>query len=702
MTGDQRRAQGYHYTKDAFPIASMFDPVLGRDRVGMLIHGSSRADINKVISSGCVAIPSSEWPAFKQTLIAAQQKYGDLVLEVGADGKAKITPVGGYPKNNIVSPNMFIASTLANKTGVMNTQLQLRKMGLYDGPMDGIVGPKTAQALIAANEPRSPITPTYPNNAPELSEPVVSAARLASNFDPTHLPGQPDPGDTAYGSAAPWDVGSMLGGEGGDQLTHTPDQDRWYNNASPDIIADYPKISPQLARMPDMSPDQWGRHGTTGISLRLGDRGTSVSEMQSKLAALGYYRGPIDGVYGPLTAKAAAQFQHTTHPYSGRVDGVVGPKTQQALDATISRSGILNARNPMSPDYANYGPPDARTRGGPWDVGGLDLGISPRDFNARATPSPTPRPYHAADNGIEQYIAGEPFYPNQYWAPGRWGTADPNGPTFTPPGRPDNVGSDFSQGYGGPTPWETRETGTRGGADQSIFDAGPLSWGDPSWIGQGWNKLFGPTSPGADFMREFSRSTPGGAWELRGDPMQERTIDLSPDEYSWGRDMSGTVGDYPGNPELPGSEASALANSHAVTEAALTGHQFGDVSVSPGIRAATPLTTRPALTAARFDSPGLGMSTMHDYQQPDYAQEERDYMTQPGMFSPTAVFGGSGPVGTAVAAAGSTGTPSSTPGSSTSTPSSAPTSFSSTGSSPYDDHTSYSYPGNDYNTGYMP
>jgi hypothetical protein len=47
----------------------------------------------------------------------------------------------------------------------------------------------------------------------------------------------------------------------------------------------------------------------------------TLAKAQSKLAALGYYQGSVDGSYGPRTAQAVQQFQADNNlPVSGRLD----------------------------------------------------------------------------------------------------------------------------------------------------------------------------------------------------------------------------------------------------------------------------------------------------------------------------------------------------------------------------------------------
>jgi peptidoglycan hydrolase-like protein with peptidoglycan-binding domain len=63
-------------------------------------------------------------------------------------------------------------------------------------------------------------------------------------------------------------------------------------------------------------------------TLKLGDRGNPVKELQRALKSLGFTVGTIDGVFGQSTQQALIAFQ-TAHQLSP--DGVLGPATRAAL-----------------------------------------------------------------------------------------------------------------------------------------------------------------------------------------------------------------------------------------------------------------------------------------------------------------------------------------------------------------------------------
>jgi len=64
-------------------------------------------------------------------------------------------------------------------------------------------------------------------------------------------------------------------------------------------------------------------------TLKPGDTGAQVANLQRALTGLGYSTGAADGSYGPVTQRAVARFQEK----SGlTADGIFGPKTLMALN----------------------------------------------------------------------------------------------------------------------------------------------------------------------------------------------------------------------------------------------------------------------------------------------------------------------------------------------------------------------------------
>ncbi|MFH7242703.1 MAG: peptidoglycan-binding protein [Spirulina sp.] len=94
-------------------------------------------------------------------------------------------------------------------------------------------------------------------------------------------------------------------------------------------------------------------------TLRLGSQGESVRELQSMLVLLGYYAGPVSGVYQEDTQLAVQRFQQAA---AITADGIVGPATWSKLlpapAAEITPPGQTVATNPpaTNPPTANPAP----------------------------------------------------------------------------------------------------------------------------------------------------------------------------------------------------------------------------------------------------------------------------------------------------------------------------------------------------------
>jgi hypothetical protein len=74
--------------------------------------------------------------------------------------------------------------------------------------------------------------------------------------------------------------------------------------------------------------------------IKLGDTGSDVSLLQSRLSSLGFDAGPADGIFGSQTDMAVRKFQQAK---GLNVDGVVGAQTWQALGGEPNTSISANS-----------------------------------------------------------------------------------------------------------------------------------------------------------------------------------------------------------------------------------------------------------------------------------------------------------------------------------------------------------------------
>ncbi len=73
-----------------------------------------------------------------------------------------------------------------------------------------------------------------------------------------------------------------------------------------------------------------------------GDTAENNRIVQQRLLDLGYYKGKVDGIWGPKTLSAVKSFQKA----KGLVaDGIVGAKTEKALGVTLSGGGSTSGTN---------------------------------------------------------------------------------------------------------------------------------------------------------------------------------------------------------------------------------------------------------------------------------------------------------------------------------------------------------------------
>ncbi|MBQ8080344.1 MAG: peptidoglycan-binding protein [Clostridia bacterium] len=88
-----------------------------------------------------------------------------------------------------------------------------------------------------------------------------------------------------------------------------------------------PYVTPSPTPVPTARPTATPRPATY-TTLYVGDRGTNVRNLQTRLIELGYLKGTADGVYGQNTKSAVEAFQRKN---GLKVDGIAGKQTQQAL-----------------------------------------------------------------------------------------------------------------------------------------------------------------------------------------------------------------------------------------------------------------------------------------------------------------------------------------------------------------------------------
>jgi len=232
--------------------------------------------------------------AVTQLTIAFGQEPG---TSEGIDLNAAPVVVNG----RISRPNLESGS---QGEAVIELQSLLMLLGYYDGPLSGVYQDGT-QAAVRQFQTDAGITP----------DGIVGPATWSSLF-PTP-PGEANPPGGAASTPS--------------QPTVTATNAPATPTTTPESTATPSSQSPSSAS----SPEATSATGTTAAEstnrpvLRRGDRGATVRQLQTLLQSLGFYNGPIDGIFGSQTESAVRQAQAKNNL---TVDGIVGPATWQILE----------------------------------------------------------------------------------------------------------------------------------------------------------------------------------------------------------------------------------------------------------------------------------------------------------------------------------------------------------------------------------
>lgn len=212
---------------------------------------------------------------------------------------------------------------------VAEVQALLKLLGFYSGPVDGTYQESTASAVSAFQQATGlppdgvvgPATwnrllPTVPAGVAPLPAPTPVAQQPGA-VSPAPVP-SPSPSPRPVASPAPRPT-----------VAPTPRPSPSPSPRPTRSPAPRPTASP--APRPQTRPAPAPTPPSTPVDLpvlREGMRGPAVNQLQERLRAKGFYRGPIDGIFGPATSSAvrAAQVRFNLEP-----DGVVGPATWRAL-----------------------------------------------------------------------------------------------------------------------------------------------------------------------------------------------------------------------------------------------------------------------------------------------------------------------------------------------------------------------------------
>ena len=294
---------------------------------------------------------------------------------------ATIASVTGVPTTPTAVPTATSSALRSGSQGdaVRELQRKLKKLGFYNGNIDGDFGPGTDAAVKRFQTQYG------------LTADGVAGARTLAALDSAQATASPTDTPTPKPTAAPnYNENTRLeNGNSGTLVRKVQDRlielgylageaNGKFNNATEAAVRAFQKrhtsvadgiagketldalFSPKAKKTSTAS-------GVVGITLKYGDNNADVKAIQTRLKSLGYYEGPVNGNFGPQTQEAVQTFQSLN---GLKADGVAGGATLEKMFANNALT-YRQARGTATP---------------------------------RPTPTPTPRPTDAPTYNTDTYL----------------------------------------------------------------------------------------------------------------------------------------------------------------------------------------------------------------------------------------------------------------------------------------------------------
>jgi len=255
-------------------------------------------------------------------------------------GSTSSSPVNSTSTSRSIRPTLNLGS---QGTDVSELQALLKLLGYYPGTVDGLYQESTASAVsafqqavqlqpdgIVGTETWNRLLPTAPpvqqTAASALSHVPPPGTTLAPASSPQLLtPTSPQPATrpsfpTPTGLTPATTPATPISSPAATRPTQS------YTPVTPD-----PRPAPTAPAAPTpttaASPSTNSPDSTEPV-LRRGMKGDAVTQLQTRLEAIGVFSGSVDGVFGAETELAVQEAQRK---FSLEPDGVVGPATWEAL-----------------------------------------------------------------------------------------------------------------------------------------------------------------------------------------------------------------------------------------------------------------------------------------------------------------------------------------------------------------------------------
>ena len=216
-------------------------------------------------------------------------------------------------------------------SAVKDLQTKLKKLGYYDGTVDSTFGSGTYAAVKAFQKKYN------------LTADGVAGSETLKKLDSAYKNADSDKDDDslrkgATGSAVK-DLQTKLkklgfynayvDGSYGDTTVAAVKAFQKKYNLTADGVAGSETLKKLDSAYKNADSDK------DDVSLRMGDSGSAVKDLQTKLKKLGYYDGTVDSTFGSGTYAAVKAFQKK---YNLTADGVAGSETLKKLDSAYKNA----------------------------------------------------------------------------------------------------------------------------------------------------------------------------------------------------------------------------------------------------------------------------------------------------------------------------------------------------------------------------
>lgn len=296
--------------------------------------------------------------ATETALKAFQKKAGVWDDGVAGPDTLKLLYSNNAPRSS--STKASIGETLekgSEGSEVRSLQTRLKKLGYLSGSVDGSYGVSTEAAVIAFQRNNglkadgkagtSTLNKLYSDDAVNAKGSPINTGNGNGNTDTSQV------SSTGYTTLTEGDKGSAV------KKLQQRLKDRGYYNGSVDgsfgsgttaaVMAfqqqNNLRVDGKAGPATQRALYQSNGSGVTYATLREGDTGSAVKNLQYTLYELGYYDSSVDGKYGTTTADAVRAFQIRNK--LSPVDGVAGNKTLQKLYSSDAVSATARTN-----DYA--------------------------------------------------------------------------------------------------------------------------------------------------------------------------------------------------------------------------------------------------------------------------------------------------------------------------------------------------------------